>query len=263
MFLFLSKFLPHFIYPLGSACILIIAAILITRNPYWQRLFLIMALILLWISSTRWVAMGLVRSLEWQYLPPEEIPNSEVVVLLGGGTEPAEDPRPIVEINLAGDRIIYTAWLYNQKNVQKIIISGGLLDWTLSAGTPAGDMAFLLEMLNVPNEALIIEGQSRNTYENALYSARILKELGIDEILLVTSASHMPRSVRLFEAQGLQVTALPTDFTVTEKSWQDLTQLDIRVQILNLLPNAGYLSETTRALKEYLGLVIYSLRGWL
>jgi len=252
MFLFLSKFLPHFIYPLGFACILIIASILITRNPYWQ-----------WISSTRWVAMGLVRSLEWQYLPPEEIPNAEVVVLLGGGTEPAEDPRTIVEINSAGDRIIYTAWLYNQKKVQKIIISGGLLDWTLSAGTPAGDMAFLLEMLNVPSEALIIEDKSRNTYENALYSAKILQELGTEEILLVTSASHMPRSVRLFEAQGLHVTALPTDFTVTEQSWQDLTQLDLRVQILNLLPNVGYLSETTRALKEYLGIMIYSLRGWL
>jgi len=263
MFLFLSKFLPHFVYPLGFSCILIIAAILIVRNPYWQRLLLMIALGLLWISSTRWVAMGLVRSLEWQYLPPDEIPNTEVVVLLGGGTEPVEEPRTIVEINSAGDRIIYTAWLYNQNKVEKILISGGLLDWTISGGTPAGDMAVILEMLDVPKEVLIIEDQSRNTYENALYSAEILQQLGVDKILLVTSASHMPRSVRLFEAQGLQVTALPTDFTVTEKSWQDLTQLDIRVQILNLLPNAGFLSETTRALKEYLGIMIYSLRGWL
>jgi len=46
--------------------------------------------------------MGLLRSLEWQYLPPEEIPHVEALVLLGGGTHPAEDPRALVEVNSAG-----------------------------------------------------------------------------------------------------------------------------------------------------------------
>ena len=263
MFLFLSKALPLFIYPLGLACLLIISAIFLSRNLRLQRGILVLSLSLLWLCSTRWVAMGLLRSLEWQYLPPEEIPNVEVLVLLGGGTLPAEEPRTLVEVNSAGDRVIYAAWLYKQGKTEKILVSGGLLDWTLSDATPADDMAFLLEMLAVSPEALWLENKSRNTYENAYYSAQILRENGINKILLVTSASHMPRSVKLFEAQGLQVIPFPTDFNVTEKSWQELTQPDFRTQILNLLPNAGYLSKTTLALKEYIGIMVYSLRGWL
>lgn len=263
MFLFLSKALPPFVYPLGLTCLLIFTAILLSRYVRIQRLVLTFTLILLWISSTRWVSMGLLRSLEWRYLPPASLPKNEVAVLLGGGTMPSEDPRSIVEVNSAGDRVLYAAWLYHQGKISHILISSGLLEWSLSDSTPAQDMATLLKMMDVPAEALWLESESRNTYENALYSAQILKEKGISEIFLVTSASHMPRSVKLFEAQGLQVTPLPTDFTVTRRSWQELTQGDLRVQILNLVPSAGNLSQTTRAIKEYIGMFVYSLRGWL
>lgn len=263
MFLFLSKTLPPFIYPLGLSCVLIIAAILLSRHIRFQRVILILALVLLWVSSTRWVSMGLLRSLEWRYLPPEQILEGEVAVLLGGGSMPAEAPRSIVEVNSAGDRILYAAWLYNQGKISHILISSGLLDWSITDSTPAQDMATLLEMMGVPPDALWLETESRNTYENALYSAKILEEKGINEIFLVTSASHMPRSVKLFEAQGLKVTPLPTDFTVTQRSWQELVQADFRVQLLNLIPSAGNLSQTTRALKEYIGIFVYSLRGWL
>jgi uncharacterized SAM-binding protein YcdF (DUF218 family) len=106
---------------------------------------------------------------------------------------------------------------------------------------------------------LWLEPDSRNTYENALFSTRILREKGIQRILLVTSALHMPRSLKLFQAQGLEVIPLPTDYTVTQG---DQAQLDARAFVLSLLPSAENLALTSRVLKEYIGIIVYDLRGW-
>ena len=179
MFVFLSKFLPPLIYPLGLACILILFALFLVRRIRWQRAALILALCCLWLGSNNWVAYGLARSLEWRYLPPEEVPVAEAIVVLGGGTLPAEWPRTIVEVNGAGDRILYTAYLYQQGKADHILLSGGLIDWVARPVSPAQDMATLLGMMGVPAQALWLQPDSRNTAEDALFSARMLKEKGI------------------------------------------------------------------------------------
>jgi uncharacterized SAM-binding protein YcdF (DUF218 family) len=84
----------------------------------------------------------------------------------------------------------------------------------------------------------------------------------VTDILLVTSASHMPRAVKLFEAQGFDVTPMPADYTVTREAWDQLIHGSLESQILNLIPGANDLSLTTRMLKEYIGMVYYTLRGW-
>lgn len=262
MFVFLSKLLPPLVYPLGLACILILIALFLVRRTTWQRVVLILALCCLWLGSNNWVAMLLARSLEWRYLPPEAVPEADAIVLLGGGTLPAEWPRTSVEVNGAGDRLLYTAFLYQQGKAERILVSGGLIDWIARPNTPAQDMAALLEMMGVPAQALWLQSDSRNTYEDALYSARMLKDNGILRVLLVTSAGHMLRAVKLFQAQGIEVIPLPTDYTVTQAGWEQMTKPDLRVQILNLLPNAENLAMTSRVLKEYIGILVYELRGW-
>lgn len=168
-----------------------------------------------------------------------------------------------MEVNGAGDRVIYAAWLYHQGVAAHILVSGGTIPWQAERTTPAEDMTQLLMMLGVPEDAVWQEDQSQNTYENALYSRQFLDSKDIDRILLVTSAMHMPRAVGLFEFQGLEVVPLPTDYSVTEKSWQHLWEPDIANQILNFFPNANNLQDTTVALKEYLGLLVYRWQGWL
>lgn len=262
MSLFLSKFLPLMLYPLGLAFILILTALLLNRRPRWQRVFLILALVVLWLGSSRWVAMGLTRSLEWRYFPPQRIPKTEVVVVLGGGTEPQQFPRPLVEVNGAGDRVLYAVWLYQQGTAQNILLSGGRIDWLSNESTPAQEMADLLEMMGVPPEALWLDTDSRNTYENAVNSRALLEPKGIKKISLVTSASHMPRAVKLFEAQGFEVTPLPTDYLVTQSNWRQLTGGSLQSQIINLIPNASNLALTSRILKEYLGMFYFVITGW-
>ncbi len=258
---FLSKLLPPFIYPLGLACVLIVVALVLAKRKGLQRFALILALLVLWLVSNRWVALGLARSLEQRYQPPAEIPHAEVAVLLGGGTLPAEPPRQMVEVNGSGDRVLYTAWLYRQGKVEHILLSGGLLDWENGKSAPAQDMAALLELLGVPSDALWLQTESRNTYEDAVYCARILKSKGIRSVLLITSAWHMPRAVDLFRSQGVKVVPLPVDFTVTEAGWQQLIHGDLRQQLLALVPSADNLALTSHMLKEHLGMLVY--HTWL
>ncbi len=72
-----------------------------------------------------------------------------------------------MEVDQAGDRLIYAAQLYHQGKAEHLLLSGGRIDWISSGAPPAEDMAALLEMLGVPRQALWLESQSRNTYENA------------------------------------------------------------------------------------------------
>jgi uncharacterized SAM-binding protein YcdF (DUF218 family) len=264
MFIFLSKLLPLFVYPLGLACVLLLAALVNGSNHKRSRIFIILSLVILWLSSTSGISNLLARSLEWRYKPPEKIPTSEVIVLLGGGTEPAVYPRSGVEINGAGDRVFYAAQLYKEGKAPLILLSGGEITWLNDgSATPAEDMAKLLISLDIPRDALIIEDRSRNTYENALYAKELLGEKGINKILLVTSAMHMPRSVALFEEQGFEVTPLPVDYSVVEDESTENQNSVLVTKILNIIPNASNLGLTTNALKEYLGSFIYRLQGWL
>ncbi len=264
MFVYLSKLLPIFVYPLGLGCLLLLAGLLLYRQPRLQRAALILALLVLWAGGNRFVALGLARSLEWRYLPQADLPQAEAIVVLGGGTASQEPPRPLVEVNGAGDRVIYAAYLYRQGSAPYLLLSGGNIDWLGEhTGTPAEDMARLLELMDVPASALWLQPDSRNTYEDALYSKKILDEKGIHRILLVTSALHMPRAVGLFERQGFEVIPAPTDFNVTQEDWQNLLHAGFTARLISLLPGAGNLNMTTNALKEYFGLWIYHLQGWL
>jgi uncharacterized SAM-binding protein YcdF (DUF218 family) len=261
MFIFLSKFLPPFVYPLGLALLAIGAAILLWRKPRAQRAVLIATLVVLLLASNELVSAALTRSVEWQYFPPAEIPQAEVIVLLGGGTAPALYPRPIVEMNGAGDRVAYAAWLYQQRAAPAILVSGGAIAWLETGKSAADDMAFLLDLMGVPPNAIWLEETSRNTAENAAECAKILREKGISRIILVTSAFHMPRSLPLFENQGLEVIPAPTDYSITQADWAALTEPGPGL-LIRLLPSADNLAATSKVLKEYIGMVVYWLRGW-
>jgi uncharacterized SAM-binding protein YcdF (DUF218 family) len=263
LFIFLSKFLPLLVYPLGLVFLLVLLGIGLRKHPNWQKASLWIAVGLIWFGSNPWVAFGLTRSLEWRYLPLEEVPKAEAMVVLGGATESKIFPRPTVEVNAAGDRVLYAVRLYHQGKSPYLLLSGGSIDWLGANSSPAEDMAEILTQLGVPDTALWLETTSRNTYENAIYSKEILKREGVEQILLVTSAMHMPRAVALFEHQEVEVIPAPADYVVTEERWESLWDINLPTLLINLMPNVGYLDLTTTVLKEYIGIVVYRFRGWL
>ena len=169
-----------------------------------------------------------------------------------------------MELNEAVDRVFYAAWLYHQGAAPRLLLTGGNIEWRGRRDTtPAEDMATILVMLGVPQEALWLESESRNTYENAVYTTQMMRAAGIEQVILVTSALHMPRSVALYRKLGWEVIPAPTDYGVTDQIWEDLWRPNLINQLFNFLPSAGNLSQTTTALKEYLGMLVYGLRGWI
>jgi uncharacterized SAM-binding protein YcdF (DUF218 family) len=221
-----------------------------------------MALIALLLGSNSWVTTGLVQSLEWQHLPKGDLPTADAIVILGGATRSAFPPRPTVDLNEQGDRVFYGAQLYRNGKAPLVIASGGRIQWRGGGPSESADMAQILEVLGVPPTAILQDPTSLNTYQNAINVQQIIEERGLDRILLVTSAIHMPRSLRIFQHLGIDAIPAPTDFLVTQqeldepnRSWQGT--------LLGLLPDSERLDKTTRALKEYLGMVVYRLRGWL
>ncbi|YAF98865.1 MAG: YdcF family protein [Nodularia sp. CChRGM 3473] len=263
MFLYLSKLLPLFFYPLGLASVsLIVALVTLRKRPRTAAIAISLALTLLLFCSNSWVAKSLVRSLEWQYLPPNPMPNAEAIVVLGGATKSAFPPRPTVDLSEAGDRVIYAAQLYRQKKAPIIILSGGRIDWRGGGSPESADMADVLTSIGIPSEAMIQEPDSLNTYENAVNVKKILASRGISQILLVTSAMHMPRSLKIFQRQGIKAIAAPTDFLVSQGELQEIRSTP-KAAILNLLPDTNNLHQFTSALKEYIGSLVYRLRGWL
>jgi uncharacterized SAM-binding protein YcdF (DUF218 family) len=263
-FLFFSKLLPLFIYPLGITCLLLIVALFLSfkKRSRWLPLPIFLALLILWSSSNSWISNYLVKSLEWQNLPQKEIPTAEAIVLLGGATRSQSPPRQIPEVQEAGDRIIYTAKLYKDKKAPLIIISGGRIEWYGGGVAESTDIARLLELMGIPKEAIVEEPDSLNTYENAVNVNKILKQRNINTILLVTSAIHMPRSLLIFKHFKINAIPAPTDYLVSE---QEIHELDSTKEgkFLSLLPDTEKLDRTTRAIKEYIGTSIYRLKGWL
>ncbi len=199
VFLYLSKLLPLFVYPVGIATILILLSVLLRRWRIVSISMAVAAALVLLVFSNGGVAGRMASTLEWQYLPAAELPNADAIVLLGGATRAAVDPRRMTEMNEAGDRLIEAVRLYRDGKAPIIVASGGAIDWLGTSTPEAEGMQQLLEFMDVSPDAIVIDSSARNTYENALYVREIADERGYNSILLVTSAMHMPRSMGIFE----------------------------------------------------------------
>lgn len=259
MFFFLSKFLPLFVYPVGLVCLLLLLALFLRHYPRLQTAVLLFAVLYLYLAATPWVSLRLAQTLEWRYLPPDPLPSADVILLLGGATDFDGYPQTTVALNERADRIWYAAWLYHQGAADKLLLSGGLLPG--NGRSEANRMADALSLMGVPPTAVYLEEASRNTYENARFSQPILEENGLETILLVTSALHMPRSVAIFEKQGMAVIPAPTDYESVQS--QPNQQGEQLFTLLHILPDATSLKRTTLVLKEYIGLLVYRMQGWL
>lgn len=265
MFYFLSKLIPLLLYPLGLACLLLAVALLMRRRARLHVALIATALVVLWLGGNRFVAMIGATSLERIVPTLASGARADLIVVLGGATRDNTAPRPTYEVNEAGDRLIYAARLWKEGAAPRILVSGGgALYLGPKVESEAVAMADTLMAAGVPEEAILLEDQSLNTWENALYTREILASEGITTpVILVTSAMHMPRSAAIFDNLGIPYVAAPTDYLVSEADWAFYTQPNLEVQVFNLIPSADDLKLTSMALKEWLGLFIYRLRGWV
>lgn len=272
MFLFLSKLLPLFFYPLGLSCALMVAALVLLsmRRGRWAAWAVALALVILWTAANGWVAVVLTRSLESRALVLQQqtggsgdLPRADAIVVLGGGIKSTEPPRPWIDLADEGDRTLYAVKLYRDRKAPKLIFSGGRIAWRGGGGQPeSAAMAELAGVMGVPSEDMLQDPNSLNTRQNAEEVKKILERERLRRVLLVTSAMHMPRSIAIFRKLGIEAIAAPTDFLFSDQDERERRSSPEGIA-LNFLPDADNLRATTRAIKEYVGMVAYWLRGWI
>ena len=257
---FLYSVLLKFLNPTSIALLLFVAGALMRRRTALRRICYGLALAALIVCGNGWVAHRMVRALEWQHLPPDPMPHADAILVLSGGIHAARPPRPTVEVSDAGDRVLYAAELFRRGHAPQIICTGDIGTGSIGRRPEAEDMADLLEMVGVPRANIVLETKAQNTHEHAVNLCPMFGERQITRVLLVTSAIHMPRSLAVFHRScpSVEYIAAPTDFRTTEPiatAWYR--------NAVALLPTPHNLVDFSDATHEYLGMLYYSLRGWI
>jgi len=261
----LSKLLPQLVYPLGAS-LLLLAFGLVGRRRRWGPGLSAAGLALLWLASMPWLSRQLVWGLEERAvrLMPDPLPAADAVLVLGGGLVPPLPPRRRVEVSDAADRLLTGVDLIRQGKAPWLVVSGGRV--TFASGDPsppeATYAATLAASLGVPPERIVRSEAPRNTAEEAMAMRAIARERGWRTLLLVTSATHLPRATATFRhLTDLRIVPVACDFQLAARNQSG--QATAESLVLDLLPNAGSLASTTSSLKELLGLTVYRLRGWV
>jgi uncharacterized SAM-binding protein YcdF (DUF218 family) len=140
-------------------------------------------------------------------------------------------------------RCLHAARLYRQGPPCLVVATGDAVAAALMRD-------FLVEQ-GVAKADLLVEGGSTTTYESAVETRKLLRERGIERIVLVSDATHLPRAGRCFSAQGFEVTPAGCHYRATSYS----------ASFPGFLPSPGGARDVTEAMHEWLGLGWYWLRG--
>jgi uncharacterized SAM-binding protein YcdF (DUF218 family) len=194
----------------------------------------------------QWLALPL----EARFPQPKLPARIDGVIVLGGAVEPAiTKAHGQVALNEAGARIVEAFILARQHPEAKLLLSGGNASIFPHPGEDeAEDTRRLFLALGIAPQRILVEGRSRNTYENALYSRALADPKPGGVWVLVTSAMHMPRAVGCFRRVGWNVLPYPVDFHTTAHPGVDFLLAD-------------HLGLMDLAAKEWVGLVAYRLLG--
>ena len=256
----LKKIVGPFFYPVSLCLGILILGLFCLWATRRQRLgkgLVTLGTVLLLLLSVPCISMQFLTPLERRYpvlLHPETISWGEKsstspkwIVVLGGGH--VSDPRLPAnsQINQAAlGRVVEGVRLYKNIPGSKLLLSGG----RVFDPVPESEvMAQIAGLLGVKPQDISLESDSRDTADEAKIIARMV---GREKFILVTSASHMPRSMALFRKRGLQPIAAPTDFLGQESQGFDPNRF---------FPGARPLGQVETALHEYLGLAWAWLRG--
>jgi len=176
----------------------------------------------------------------------------DAVIILSGfmSTDKANKSYSFGE---GADRLTEGLILYKRGFVKKIILSGGsgsLVDDTRESVLAK---SFLVDNCGVPDSVVLIDTVSRNTYENAVESKKIMKAANLKTAIMITSAWHMKRALGCFETEGINVDIHPTDRLYEEPPY---TPDDF------IIPNTNNISKWEILMHEIAGIIIYKIRGY-
>jgi uncharacterized SAM-binding protein YcdF (DUF218 family) len=248
--------LAGLVHPFGWLFVLLAAALVWAWKRSESRRRLVPAVVLfalLWVYCMPLTSHFALATLEWNYPPQRQIPQDEaMIVVLSGGMAYGDELVP--ESKLSEDtvqRCFEGAALYHAGAAKKLLLTGGKVNAADQGPQLADAMLDLMKRLQVPGDAILLERNSRSTFENAVESCRILKEHHAGRVVLVTDAAHLPRAVRCFRAQGIDV--IPWGCRYRARP----LQLSFRL----IIPHPSAAEGMHAAIHEWLGLAWYWVQG--
>ena len=248
MIFILSKILLFLIKPFFWFCVLLIVAAFVKQEKTRKKLLLAAIAVLLFFSNT-FLAGKAVNLYEPKY--PTEKKHYDVAIVLGGFSGLNKRNNEI-QFNWASDRLFQTISLYRQGRIKQILISSGNASLINNEVKEADLVKKFLQESCIPDSAILIENQSRNTVENAKFSATLIKKtMPNARVLVVTSAWHIPRAKVIFsKVFGNQIDYLPTNYIgQTDYSLEDF-----------IIPNPGAFGTWDLLFKEWIGLLVDRVR---
>jgi uncharacterized SAM-binding protein YcdF (DUF218 family) len=205
---------------------------------------------LLALPATEHYVLG---GLERQNPPSSESStiDADAIVVLSGDVFQPDVMRPEPEPGPSTlYRCLHAADLYRKKACP-VIVSGATSDPDSVEVGCAPVMRDLLIKFGVNSSDLIVENNSFSTYENAVACRKIIEEKNFRRVILVTDASHLPRAVRCFRSQGIDVVPSGCQYRSSH----------LGIQLPGALPSIGAARMVQRACHEWEGIFWYWLRG--
>lgn len=210
MYFILSKVLLFLISPIYWIVILLLIAAFTKRKRLRQKTATF-GLLLAIVCSSPYLYNLFAHSWEWPRTNLPENAHYSCAIVLGGFAGQSKGKEG--HFGMAADRFIQGMKLQVTGKVSHILISGGngnLIPGAFSEGEWARGQ---LKEFKFADSTIVIEGKSRNTLENAKFSAVLLQKKGLKPpYVLVTSAFHMRRALMIFKKAGVDVIPYPADF---------------------------------------------------
>lgn len=229
----------------------VVGAVALIAHRRWGRVPLVLGLgwflAVLLTPLPAWITLPL----ENRFPRPPEFERVDGVVVLGGAVEQLlTERRGIPALNGAAERMTEAVALARRHPEARILFTGGQGTVVTGQETEADVARRLWASMGLEGERVIFEGESRNTWENAVFSHRVAQPKPGERWLLVTSASHMVRAMGCFRRAGWEVTAWPVNYSTAPggAGWFDP-------------PFSFRLGQAEWAVREFVGLVAYRLLG--
>ena len=238
MFL-VKKVITFFIIPPGLFILIFLIISFLSRKDKRVLILSLISAFSIYLISIEPVKDFLLRPLETRYQQPKDI-TGDVIVVLGGGSY---NTGILTDDSL---KRVLTGFLLHKRLNIPIILSGGSAITNLPESEA---MKSVLTELGIDKNMIFTDVKSRDTLENAFFTKKICHKYDYKTVILVTSAYHMPRSYMTFKQAGLEVIPYPTDF-----------KMDKRYTIYSYFPKMNVLQDSTKAIREYIGITAYYLR---
>lgn len=255
MFFIISKIISFLFTPLVWI-ITLLALGLIIKNKKKARVLLVSSCILLYLMGNPFLFNEVCRRWEIKAVSEQEFLHQKIEgIIILGGLSFWDNQLKRIQFSKSSDRMMQGLLLYKMGIGKKLIISGGSGSLTYPDDRESVFLKDYLVKIGLRPEEILIEKESKNTRENAVFTKELLDSCKMSgTFLLVTSGYHMRRSVGCFEKAGINVIPYSTDRYSGETKYNPDHLF---------IPNSGILMAWDTLFHEWIGYITYKIAGYL